>query len=594
MNDEVCFVRSLPLKKVITNHKVLRKIEELVCIVNDIVRETYCFIRAFFIYTLALNRPPPLIDKKFVRNVISTITQVSSRGRKTTEQESKDVIVEFYETKFKHTQKQKIQKPNGLLLEYEVVGIITAIENHIKTKFYGYVSKLVSCKVPDRKERLQVMDDLFKGTMSDGKYQHFVAEYQNIHELFAVHKSEPQRCLPMMYKICCVVKQECPTAKLFSFLPLRHSLVPCFITFARTTFKDIFKSEDEWTAISGVVSELFKAKDGFNFSSIKTNGVGCSVVFTKGRHRKKKKQKTGEIYFDDLTAYDEFKDKKIVAIDPNKGNLVYCFDGERTLRYTQNERRFVSKKSKYKEIRRDVEKNSGAKLKEQYELLSATNSKSTDCDEFLRYVVAKNNMVGEIGGLYERVEYRKLRENVKINLRRSEDKFVQKFKDTYGKDAVIVFGDWEERMGFLRGKEPTKGKSLRRMFRKTGFKVYLLDEFRTSKICHKCHGENQYNFTNRKDKRPWKKEKLQKVWGLSRCTSGCGRIHQRDFNSVSNILSISRSWIYDGIRPSVFCRSSSLCGNIHPILADDPNIAFGNPETVKILQLPSIKDEPRD
>jgi len=562
--DKFCYVRTLPLKKLIRNEATMKEIEGLVCSTNQICRETYLFIRAFIIDKLERGLSIPTINRIFVRNVISTISEIDSRGRKSTDLQGKEEIVNFFEEKFARVQVEKIKKPSGTLLEYVVVEILTAIENHIKTKFFSYVSKLVFSIAPDsdkKTQRAKIKNDIMDGSFtSEETYHSTIRDFAEISTLIKIFKTKPQQCIPMMYKINSFILAQNPKVKVYSILPLRRSLIPCFITFSKSVFLSIFKDENVWSELEGRVLSLFKLKSSeYSFTSFRTNGVGCSLLFSIPALKFKKKKKETSPYFEDLRSYEEFKGKKIVAIDPNKGNLLYCFDGKKVLRYTQNERRFVSKKTKYKHIRSDIEKDvvvDNMTILENMSKLTLTSSKSLSSSEFLEYAREKSLLAHRFSAIYEQPIYRKLRENVKINLRRSEERFVNKFKKTYGEpeNVVVVFGDWEERPAFLRGKEPTKGKSLRQMLRKVGYKVYLLDEFRTSKTCHKCFGVNEYNFTKRNDKRPWKHNEVQKVWGLSRCSNGCGKVHQRDFNSVCNIRYIALSWMENGCSPENFDR----------------------------------------
>ena len=71
--------------------------------------------------------------------------------------------------------------------------------------------------------------------------------------------------------------------------------------------------------------------------------------------------------------------------------------------------------------------------------------------------------------------------------------------------------------------EPVKGRSLRRLFRKKGYKVYLVDEFRTSKILFDepgidGNGVEMENFQSVKNPRPYRrrKRKMVKSHGLLR------------------------------------------------------------------------------
>jgi hypothetical protein len=52
---------------------------------------------------------------------------------------------------------------------------------------------------------------------------------------------------------------------------------------------------------------------------------------------------------------------------------------------------------------------------------------------------------------------------------------------------VICIGDWEQKKQ-MKFKEPTIGKGMRTLFRKNNYKVFLVDEFRTSCKCSNCNG----------------------------------------------------------------------------------------------------------
>jgi hypothetical protein len=64
------------------------------------------------------------------------------------------------------------------------------------------------------------------------------------------------------------------------------------------------------------------------------------------------------------------------------------------------------------------------------------------------------------------------------------NKFKKIFGDTNG--IVVCFGDFEQRK-HMKYKEPIKGKDIRSLFKKSGYDIYLVDEFRTS--CKCCNYE---------------------------------------------------------------------------------------------------------
>ena len=557
-----CYCRKTPLKAIIQNETVLTKIEQCVLDTNNVVRETYQFVRLYFLTLLEQENVPPLIDRTFLKGVFSTI---SNRKKSSRIQNLLDQLQVFYTEHYEPIQTIKAPAVQKDILDYEITGIITNVENHIKNSFFTYVNSLVYALCPtDKTARKNLRDDMYKGTFSSPpEYFHLVEEFSPmITEALKVLKTNPQKSLPLLYKISKLLARNGFKHK--SILPLRRSLIPSYITIDKNICSLIFKDiEDCWVEIEESVLCEVGCKEGYSLTSIKTDGVACSLTFRTEKRGKRKKTKAEEKYLEDLNVLKNITGKKVVGIDPNKGNLVYCFDGENVLRYTQDERRNVSKKAKYKNIRKEQEENVLVRgltdsdfhsVEKDLEQLSSYDSRSCSSDEFKEYLKVKNQMASRFGDvIYQEKIFRKLKWNTKINLKRSEDKFVSRFRETYGSDVVIAFGDWEERPGFLRGKEPTKGKSMRGLLRKAGYDVYLIDEFRTSKMCHVCHSPNECNFVTRNDSRPWKRGEKQRVWGLLRCTNGsCRRVHNRDFNSASNILFIAKKVIGREERPKVF------------------------------------------
>ena len=68
-----------------------------------------------------------------------------------------------------------------------------------------------------------------------------------------------------------------------------------------------------------------------------------------------------------------------------------------------------------------------------------------------------------------------------INRQKADADMVNRFKNKFGdsENNVILIGDYEQRKQ-MKYKEPSKGKSIRKLFRDQRYKVYLVDEFRTS------------------------------------------------------------------------------------------------------------------
>ena len=156
----------------------------------------------------------------------------------------------------------------------------------------------------------------------------------------------------------------------YNVFPMRTQIIPRHIKLDSTTvvnilmtenkvyYKTNLKKENEniWNIFFKLENKVFR-KSGYKFNnSIITDGVSCSILFVKEEYYNKFipsfkfKNQRKEQYIDKLEKeeYDKLKDKKIIAIDPNKEDLIYCVDGtskdRNQFRYSQSQRNFESKK----------------------------------------------------------------------------------------------------------------------------------------------------------------------------------------------------------------------------------------------------------
>jgi len=120
---------------------------------------------------------------------------------------------------------------------------------------------------------------------------------------------------------------------------------------------------------------------------------------------------------------------------------------------------------------------------------------------------------------------------------------LNRFQDKMGtpKEIIVVVGDYSDK-GF-KGKEPSISKKIRKLFKNRGYETYLIDEYRTSCICSKCHHKTENLVT----------ENGTKIWKLLRCTF-CSAIHNRDHNATKNMLTIVNEIKKTKKRPEIFTR----------------------------------------
>lgn len=393
-----------------------------------------------------------------------------------------------------------------------------------------------------------------------------------------------------------------PTHKLFHVLPLRSSIVPKNITIDSTALVNLIiernklyylknikaKSYELWSKIFNLKNSIFQ-KRGYQFNyMIHTDGISCSLLFVKLNKNNKpcrpptktalKKLDNDCKYIEDVPITNPIKNKLLVAIDPNHGNLISCLaetndnNATRTIiamdrnnkkityknrtyitfRYTRSQRNVETKKNKYQNIREDLKK-SKIDNKTVIEIeteLSEHNSKTCSFDKFNDYLYKKIETNRILYQFYKDPIFRKLNFNTYINTQKSESKMLQKFEKKFGppKNVLIVFGDYEM-INTMKGCEPQISKRLRRLLKIYGYEIYKINEYNTSKLCNKCQHEMERIKVKGKDGKDYLS------WALLRCKNvKCKTIYNRDHNSSRNMIKITKNIMLGKGRPVEYQR----------------------------------------
>ena len=384
--------------------------------------------------------------------------------------------------------------------------------------------------------------------------------------------------------------------RLFNVLPLRTNIIPkniCIDTCGiiqnfigddydsklLTTYKKQNKYFELWNKYFKLNKKVFKKGQKYTFSHmIRTDGISCCVLFVKVDANRKPLPKTWQnkqccqeenIDYIEKANIDDVKNMKVVCADPNYSDLIYCGSKDergnlQTFRYTQNQRRLETRMKKYSKIKDKLCKETlvnEQSVKELETTLCSLNSKTCDYDKFKNYCIEKNKINYQLYAYYEESCFRKFKLNSYTNTQKSELKMVKNFQNKYGNPdkTIFVMGDYDKGDYHMKGKEPVICKKFRRIFKNAGYKTFLVNEFRTSKLCNCCHNDLE-NFLERPSQKPkYKKEnKTEICHGLLRCQSvkhKCEIIHNRDKNAVQNMLNIVSSIFNAGKRPDAFCRA---------------------------------------
>ena len=340
----------------------------------------------------------------------------------------------------------------------------------------------------------------------------------------------------------------------------KHGLKEDFLTQG-----NLKKKEDQiWKFFFRTERQCFKKPNYTFHHMIETDGVSCSILLLRndliGKRIPLLKNKIQEQYIDEVEDVKKYKNKKIVAIDPNLSDLIYCVDKDtkeaNEFRYTQDSRRKECKIKKYNKLIlsfKEEEINGKTIIQHETEL-SHLNRKTLNIEEFKKYIQKKSEINHLIYTFYQKTIFRKLKLNGYLNRKRHEQKMINKFKNLFGEptETIICIGDYEQKK-HMKYKEPVKGKGMRNLFRQNGYEVFLVDEYKTSCMCSKCEEGRCETFMKRESPKPYKKGKTILVHGLLSCKN-CNAMRNRDVNSSTNIFRIAQNAIEGKERPDYLSR----------------------------------------
>jgi hypothetical protein len=428
---------------------------------------------------------------------------------------------------------------------------------------------------------------------SDVKYHNWIKEikktitpnkdkYQK-NSLYYDLQCNPQDYLPCMIRMMKEVEKD--KVMIYNVFPMRNDIIMKSIKLDTTTLVHLLftqkqgnktdyllegnlkKFEDKiWEYFFRTERQCFKKPKYTFHHMIETDGVSCSILMLRNDLIGKRLPITKigsniEQYIDELTDYTNIKNKKIVSIDPNKADLIYCVDNDNKeaneFRYTQDSRRKECKIKKYAKIILEFkkEKVDGKTIIEYETELSKLNRKTLIIKDFKDYIKKKNEINNKLYKFYEKYIFRKLKLNGYINKKKHEQKMINNFKKIFGKpeEVIITIGDWDQKKQ-MKYKEATKGIGMRKLFRQNNYKVYLVDEFRTSCMCSICKDEKGTceKFQIRENPKPYKSGNIL-CHGLLTCKK-CYSVWNRDVNSATNIYRIAKNAINGLERPKYLCR----------------------------------------
>jgi len=663
----------IPLKRILKHNYNLEKLNLAINRINNIVIHTYQFLKLFCMHSYNTKNMMPQIDADFIKIIFKTIGTKQKSGKPPIDNPIRTEIADFYKTYYKPLMvaENDLTYTNlNNVLEYEAVGILTNITNHISEHFADcfkrYINVRLNVKWNEdtikncdsatqsvkkqmlalyRKRIRKLKNDILYGyskcndddnITKDDIIRNILPNLQG-QSLMTMLNDDPLKLLPCMIKMSLKIEtydilpsfnksmmantiipeitlhqtnqivseisihpldvtkmsifKTLQKQKTFVCFPLRKSNIPHYIKLDTLTIVLLLFGEERskreytvnglkenekylWKLFFRTELKCFKKKKYSFAHSILTDGVGCTLLFIRSDIYKTDKRTMVRTvskphnyaetrYVNDLTESEKeiYKKKRLIGCDPGKEDLIYMTDANTkvkvtnnhsvkyktpTFRYSQNQ---VRHEMKIKKFRKNIQKYkniiriNGMTVDEIENGLSKYDSKSVNFEKIKNYIREKNKVNNLLCEYYKGEIFRNQKWHSYVNRQKSEANMINRFKDKFGSsdEVVILIGDWSEGKS-MKGKEPTKGKSIRRLFNKNHFKIFLVNEYNTSKKSF-IDGSDMEKFRKRVDPRPWKKDSIKLVHGLLRSKNDTTTVNpkkqvlmNRDFNGSMNIL----------------------------------------------------------
>ena len=259
-------------------------------------------------------------------------------------------------------------------------------------------------------------------------------------------------------------------------------------------------------------------------------------------------------YLEELTAeqIEELKKYKLVYVDPGKRDLLYMMDDDGKIYvYSNAQRLFETKRLEYQQIIQKYKDNCNISGIEH--LLSDFNSKEYSIKEFKKYLKMKNDINNILIEQYKMKIFRKYKWYSYINTQRSEDNLINRIKEIYGEDIILIYGDWSVGQQ-MRNFISTPNIGLKRKLSKE-FTIYSIDEFKTSSVSCKNNKELCNNLILPNKEGVEKKLHAVLTYKMKNGRKGC---INRDNNSVNNMKTITHYWLEHKKRPIEFSRKQTI------------------------------------
>ena len=272
-----------------------------------------------------------------------------------------------------------------------------------------------------------------------------------------------------------------------------------------------------------------------------------------------------------------------VVIDPGINSLLTIMSKDEKTRMSYSKSEYINKTQR-KKIQNKIENIKKEKIQKLENSLTKEKTRlktSNIYKNFNEYFALKMNIHIQLVKLYQDPKLNKLKWFSFINEKKSETNLVNKIKNKFGKDVVLILGDWSMKKSGIKSISTPNKKSEKLL--KKNFLTFELNEFRTSivenksglkcenlmkKMDYKKMGIKEiFNLEKLKEKNPKKyikKMKDQKIHKILTCktSSKCVKYINRDSNAVKNMSLIVSSYIKNNKKPIPYIMGTKICNSV--------------------------------
>ena len=275
------------------------------------------------------------------------------------------------------------------------------------------------------------------------------------------------------------------------------------------------------------------------------------------------------------------------VIDPGVNSILTIMSKDNKTKLSYSKCYYINKTKRKQTLKKieKIKKDNITKLENKLTKETTRLKTSNIYKNFNEYFNLKMSIHNEIVKLYQDKRLNKLKWFSFINEKRSETDLINKIKNKFGNDVVLILGDWSMNKNVIKSIS-IPNKKYEKILNKH-FLVLKLNEFRTSIIenktelkCENLIKKMDYKKMNIKEiylleklkekniKKYEKKMSDKKIHKILTCKTSSKFIKyiNRDINAVKNMSKIVSSYILNNKKPISFVMGTKICNNIENII----------------------------